>query len=146
MMSLKIKAPFLEMEWKPQDEDKAAAWDLYIELITRVTTQSINDDSGSEKAALDSVYQLFPITRDVIKSNGRHCIQFTKIAVIVLNQIVRPFTSKWHSVISVNEYMTDVQKASFRQELKTLQIELVTYSRMLADLADVEDLSDIMTV
>lgn len=146
MMSLKIKAPFLEMEWKPQDEDKAAAWDLYIELITRVTTQSIRDGSGSEKAALDSVYQLFPITRDVIKSNGRHCIQFTKIAVIVLNQIVRPFTSKWHSVISVNETMTDTQKACFRQELHVLQVELVTYSKMLADLADVEDLSDIITV
>ena len=25
MTSLKISAPFLEMEWKPQDEDKAAA-------------------------------------------------------------------------------------------------------------------------
>lgn len=146
MTSLKIKAPFLETEWKPQDEDKAAAWDLYIELITRVTTRPISDDSGSEKAALDSVYQLFPITRGVIKSNGRHCIQFTKIAVIVLNQIVRPFTSKWHSVISANETMTDTQKAYFRQELQVLQVELVTYSKMLADLADVEDLSDIITV
>ncbi|WP_049535794.1 hypothetical protein [Vibrio harveyi] len=146
MTSLKIKAPFLEMEWKPQDEDKAAAWDLYIELITRVTTQPISDDFGSEKAALDSVYQLFPITRDVIKSNGRHCIQFTKIAVIVLNQIVRPFTSKWHSITSANENLTDAEKACFRDELQVLQGELITYSKMLADLADVEDLSDIITV
>ena len=37
--SLKIKAPFLEMEWVPRDEDKSAAWDLYVELITRVATR-----------------------------------------------------------------------------------------------------------
>ena len=39
MTSLKIKAHFLEMEWKPQDVDKDAAWELYIELLTRITTQ-----------------------------------------------------------------------------------------------------------
>ncbi len=144
MMSLKIKAPFLEMEWQPKDEDKAAAWELYIELITRVTTQNLSDSSGSEKTALDSVYQLFPITRDVIKSNGRNCIEFTKIAVIVLNQIVRPFTSKWHLILA-SDNITEQQKNLFRQDLKVLQLELVTYSKMLADLADVEDLSDIIT-
>jgi hypothetical protein len=39
LTSLKIHTPFLEMEWEPRDEDKTAAWDLYIELITRVSTQ-----------------------------------------------------------------------------------------------------------
>ena len=41
MTSLKIKIPFLDMEWKPQDEDKSAAWDLYIELLTRITIQPL---------------------------------------------------------------------------------------------------------
>ena len=36
MTSLKIKAPFLEAEWLPKDEDKDAAWELYIELLTRI--------------------------------------------------------------------------------------------------------------
>jgi len=36
MKSLKIKAPFLEMEWNPQEADKDAAWELYIELLTRM--------------------------------------------------------------------------------------------------------------
>ena len=46
MTSLKIKTPFLDMEWKPQDEDKAAAWELYIELLTRITTQPLDDTHG----------------------------------------------------------------------------------------------------
>lgn len=72
MTTLKIKAPFLEMEWKPQDEDKAAAWELYIELLTRITTQPLAANHGDEQTALSSVYAIFGLTRDVMKNNGRH--------------------------------------------------------------------------
>ena len=96
LTSLKIKAPFLEMEWQPNNEDKTAAWELYIELITRAATQRLAPDEGDEAAALKSIYELFPLTRDTIKRNGRYCINFTRIAVVVLNQKVLPFTSKWH--------------------------------------------------
>ena len=41
MTSLKIKAQFLEMDWAPQESDKNAAWEMYIELLTRITTQSL---------------------------------------------------------------------------------------------------------
>ena len=33
MSSLKISTPFLEMEFEPQDDDRKAAWELYIELL-----------------------------------------------------------------------------------------------------------------
>ncbi len=98
MTSLRIKAPFLDMEWKPQDEDKNAAWELYIELLTRVATQPLRAEHGDEEAALASVHTLFELTREIIRRNGRHCVEFTKIAVVVLNQIIRPFTAKWHKL------------------------------------------------
>lgn len=143
MTGLKIKAPFLEMEWKPQDEDKAAAWELYIELLTRITTQPLEEDHGDEKTALDSVHSLFSITRAVIKNNGRDCIAFTKIAVIILNQRIRPFTSKWHKM-SLNDGFNDEQQClDFRRELEDLQNDLKVYTRMLADMADVEDLTEL---
>jgi len=143
MTSLKIKAPFLEMEWNPQDEDKAAAWELYIELLTRITTQKLDDNHGDEKTALTSIFSIFSITRDVMKNNGRHCIEFTKIAIIVLNQIVRPFTAKWHG-LSVNGAFDDPAKCEeFRQELVELQSVLRLYTKMLADMAGVEDLTEL---
>lgn len=143
MTSLKIKAPFLEMEWNPQDEDKAAAWDLYIELLTRITTQKLDDNHGDEKTALTSIFSIFSITRDVMKNNGRHCIEFTKIAIIVLNQIVRPFTAKWHG-LSVSGAFDDPSKCEeFRQELVELQRVLRLYTKMLADMAGVEDLTEL---
>ena len=43
-----------------------------------------------------SVFALFGITREILRQKGRDCIEFTKVAVVVLNQIVRPFTAKWH--------------------------------------------------
>lgn len=143
MTSLKIKTPFLEMDWNPQDEDKAAAWELYIELLTRITTQYLDDAHGDEKTALTSIFSIFAITRDVMKNNGRHCIEFTKIAVVVLNQIIRPFTAKWHS-LSINDSFDDPQKCKeFRSELVALQDVLRIYTKMLADMAGVEDLTEL---
>lgn len=94
--SIKLKAGFAEVEFGPTGDDQTAAWDMYVELITRITTQPLDDTTGDEETALNSVYQLFPITRDILKNKGRNAENFTKIAVIVLNQIVRPFTAKWH--------------------------------------------------
>lgn len=142
MTSLKIKTPFLDMEWKPQDEDKAAAWDLYIELLTRITTQSLHVDHGDEQNALTSIYSIFGITRDVMKQNGRHCIEFTKIAVVVLNQVVRPFTAKWHGLSVKGAFDTPEKCSEFRTELEKLQVMLRIYTQMLAEMADVEDLTE----
>ncbi len=139
MTSLKIKTPFLDMEWKPQDEDKNAAWELYIELLTRITTQPLEETHGDEETALKSIYTIFPLTREVIKKNGRHCIEFTKIAIVVLNQIIRPFTAKWHR-LSVQGAFSDESKCKiFRQELSQLQSNLNVYTKMLGDMAGVED-------
>jgi len=49
MESLKITPPFLQMEWTPQAADKNAAWALYIELLTRITTQPLPIEHGDEK-------------------------------------------------------------------------------------------------
>ena len=138
--SLRISAAFLEMEWVPRDEDKAAAWELYVEMITRITTQPLVLGNGLERAALDSVYQLFPLTRGILKTHGRHCINFAKVAVVVLNQVVRPFTSKWHIRMSAAP-LEGGAVVDFRKELAELQVNLLNYTRLLADMAGVEDLT-----
>ena len=69
MTSLKIKAPFLEMEWNPSEPDKVAAWRLYVELLTQYDSSTCSKD-GDEKTALDSVYSLFPTTRSIIRTTG----------------------------------------------------------------------------
>jgi hypothetical protein len=143
MTSLKINTHFLEMEWKPQDEDMDAAWELYVELLTRITTQYLSPEHGDEKTALDSVHKIFDLTRDIIKRKGRHCINFAKLAVIVLNQIIRPFTAKWHRLSLEGAFADAAQCQQFRNELSVLQGALRTYTKMLADMAKVEDLTEL---
>lgn len=143
MTSLKIKTPFLDMEWKPQDEDRSAAWELYVELLTRITTQPLAEVHGDENTALSSIHSIFSTTREVIKRNGRHCIEFTKIAVIILNQKIRPFTAKWHRVSSEGGFKDEKVCKEFRRELTDLQNVLRRYSKMLADMAGVEDLTEL---
>ena len=89
-----------------------AAWELYIDMLTRIVTQTLPTEVGDEEAALDGVYSLFPITREVLRRRGRRTINFIKIAVPVLNQVVRPFTAKWH-----NKSLAGDVRREFRQDL-----------------------------
>jgi len=141
MTSLRINPPFLEMEWAPNDHDKDAAWELYIEMLTRIATQHLEPDHGDEETALTSIFSLFGITREVLKRKGRHCIEFTKIAIVVLNQVIRPFTAKWHRLSKQDAFQNEDQCRVFREELSDLQEILRTYTKMLADMAGVEDLT-----
>ncbi len=143
MSSLKINLQFLEMEWNPNDVDKDAAWEMYIELITRVATQDLLPEHGDEATALTSIYELFDITRDVIKRKGRHCESFTKIAVIILNQRIRPFTAEWHKVSAAGGFSNTETCNAFRADLAELQQVLRTYSQMLSDMAGVEDITQL---
>lgn len=139
MTSLKIKAPFLDMTWAPTDPDKNAAWELYVELLTRIATQPLNISHGDEKTALRSVFSLFELTRNTIKFHGRGCKEFTKIAIVILNQIVRPFSAKWHKIEINGGFDEELQCAEFREELEGLQSLLITYTKMLGDMAGVEE-------
>jgi hypothetical protein len=143
MTSLKINFKFLQMEWEPREADKNAAWELYIEMLTRVATQYLEPEYGDEDAALKSVFSLFGLTRDIIKKHGRDCTEFTKIAVIVLNQKIRPFTAKWHRESVGGAFKDDGKCLLFREELRELQKELRNYTKMLADMASVEDLTEL---
>ena len=123
--------------------DSDAAWELYIEMLTRVVTQPLPVETGDEETALDSVYSLFPITREVLRRRGRRAINFTKIAVPILNQIVRPFTAKWHGKRLDGDLANEDVRHEFRDELATLQEDLRNYNRMMAGIAGVEDLTDL---
>ena len=125
------------------NQDKNAAWELYVEMLTRIVTRPLPDDVGVEKTALESVYSLFPITRDILRRRGPRTVQFSKVAIPVLNQLVRPFTAKWHQATDKGEFEFDDKRLEFRRELRELQKDLDNYIKILAKIADVEDLSGI---
>ena len=121
--------------------DAEAAWALYVQLLTRACTQPLKANEGTEDAALESIYQLFPICRDILTNYGRCAAAFSKICIVILNQIVRPFTSKWHRLSENGAFESDDKCSEFRKELSELQKFLINYSRLLAEMSGVEDLT-----
>jgi hypothetical protein len=61
--------PFDQIVWSPGEPDRLAAWTLYTELRTRITTQPLAYRAGDEATALESVYGLFEISRAVIEEH-----------------------------------------------------------------------------
>lgn len=142
LSKIELKLPFMKAEWEINNHEKEAAWDLYIELLTRVATQPLQEE-GCERSALDSIYSLFPVTRNILREKGRECIMFSRVAIPFLNQVARPFTSKWHRLCSKEDCFKDREYCKeFRKELIILQTDLKNYTALLANIAGVEDLTE----
>ena len=140
---VRLNLPVVGLEIDLTQDDQDAAWELYVEMLTRIVTQPLPAESGDELAALDSVYSLFPTTREILRTRGRRTIQFSKVAIPVLNQVVRPFTAKWHRESLAGAFDNEAKRSEFREELAALQEDLRNYNRMLAEIAGVEDLTDL---
>lgn len=147
LSGLKINVGVLSAEFKPNDADRDAAWAMYIELVTRITTQSLADEDGDEAAALASVHALFKLTRDILKGTGmREAREFAKIAVVILNQKVRPFTAKWHRLSLAGAFTDTARCREFRDELAALQAVLLHYTRLVGYMAGVEGEDDLLAI
>ena len=142
-ISLNVMGVGLSLDVDFNEDDQDAAWELYIEMLTRIVTQPLPSEAGDEQTALDSVYSLFPTTRDILRRRGRGTIQFSKVAIPVLNQVVRPFTAEWHRKSLADAFNDPVQRQEFRDGLAALQVDLRNYNRLLANIAGVEDLTDL---
>lgn len=143
LTSIQLNVGFANLEFNPTEDDQTAAWEMYVELLTRITTQPLEDETGDEETALTSIYSLFDTTRTILKEKGRQANEFTKVAIIVLNQVIRPFTAKWHRKKIDGAFLNEEECKVFRDELKIIQKDLQNYTHLLADIAKVEDLTNI---
>ena len=140
---VRLNAGILQADIVLRSADRDAAWEMYVEMLTRIVTQPLPEEAGDEKAALESVHELFPITRDILRRHGRHAVQFSKVAIPVLNQVVRPFTVKWHRRSRHGGFGDEAARGEFREDLRVLLADMRNYNRMLAEMACVEDLTDL---
>ncbi len=146
LSSIKLNVGFAELEFEVTEDDMSAAWDMYVELLTRITTQPLEEGTGDEATALASIHLVFDITRDILKEKGRLASNFTKVAIIVLNQVIRPFMARWHKKKLDGAFSNAEECDNFRAELKDIQKDLISYTQLLADMARVEDLTAISFV
>ena len=94
-------------EWVPEDSERRAAWELYVELITRVSVVELPRGAGLLRETLNSYYSLFATVRTILKSYGPliarpaegSSVSFGHLAVAVLNWVLRPTLLKWHPLL-----------------------------------------------
>ena len=139
-VEIKIKN-FANIKLHYKDSDKIASWQMYVELVTRVLTQKLDDDYGDDKAALNSIYKIFDISRSILKEYGQKAKSFSLISIFVLNYIIRPFTTKWHKYFIINNDET-INK-EFRNELSNVRVNIIKYAKLLGNIAKIDDLIDI---
>ncbi|GAB3479549.1 hypothetical protein [Nocardiopsis coralliicola] len=161
-VSVKLSIPmFGEISgvWEPDDAERRAAWELYVELITRVTVVDLRPDEGLMREALGSVYTLFGSTREILRRYGpdvalrrpRGKLSFGAISVAVLNGALRPFLARWHPALTSYEAtlpeggdLVAHERAwehadELRRELAEVRTALTDLARLLAEVAGVAD-------
>ncbi|MYV54041.1 hypothetical protein [Streptomyces sp. SID3212] len=162
-LNVKITIPFLGEiggEWEPDDAEQRAAWELYVELVTRVSVAPLREEEGSAREALTSMYVLFATVRDILKRYGpdvappgvRNEVSFGVLAVTVLNRAVRPVLSKWHPQLTAWESSAPAGRSAaehentwqeigaLRADLDSLRLVLLELAQVLGDVAGAADL------
>lgn len=157
-----VKLPFLDLEgnWEIDLTQRQAAWEIYVELATRITTAPLQADEGLLREALSSYYSLFGTTREILKKYGPAIATPAQssdttlghIAVGVLNRVLRPVLAKWHPLLQAHESLrlnnaapADHERAwpeavALRAEIDQVRIKLSKYADVLAEVAGVSAL------
>lgn len=131
----------------PPDHPSAApAHELYVELATRITTQRLHYRSGDEETAATSLHSLFKTTRDLMAKHPK-AYPFHAAALILLNDILRPYTARWHGWMTQDGDKVDRDgkpvlkmkdewvRRKFREELRELQPDLIVMRDILLKLS-----------
>lgn len=152
LTQLRITVPqFSELTFVVNNEAKQVAWRIYVETVTRISTQPLADEDGLLREALTSLYGLFATTREALKSSrpsvpasGSQTVEY--LAVTMLNNELRPFLSKWHSRLREFEQAhPDLPEsqwpdaAACRVDLRGVQEHMIDYALNFAKLAGVRD-------
>jgi hypothetical protein len=165
---VKLNLGFMELsgEWEPNDVERAAAWELYVELITRVTVVPLDPVAGSLREALSSLYSIFATTREILRKHGPGIAEnkpsgqynFAYLAVTILHSGLRPLLTRWHPALAdweagrphdrstVDHERAWAEALLLHAELETTRQALVDYTTALATACGIPNLLDTIHV
>jgi hypothetical protein len=148
--------------WEPDLAERNAAWELYVELVTRIAVVPLRPGDGILREALTSLYQLFGHTREILRKYGPDVarparagrLRFGYLAIWVLNGALRPTLALWHPELQRWEAERPADRAiadheaawpraaELRADLEETRKLLLDYARLLAEACDAPALID----
>jgi hypothetical protein len=142
-----------EMKFVINSEYRRVAWKLFVETLTRISTQPLGCEDGSLREALASLYSLFSATRDLLKnmppSTATSQTTVEMLAVKMLNEEIRPFLSKWH--VRLKKFETThpgshesewPENPDCRKELEAARKRVINYAKAFGQLSGVAKLDE----
>jgi hypothetical protein len=72
-VQVKLTIPFIgeiSGTWEPEEAERHAAWELYVELVTRIAVVQLSPAEGMLREALSSLREVFGITREILRRYG----------------------------------------------------------------------------
>lgn len=162
-INVELTLPFLGKisgQWAPDEAERQAAWEMYVELATRITIQPLAPGEGLLREALTSYYSLFAATRTILREHGPRVAQpsrdgdlsFGYLALAILNGALRPLLSRWHPELlnyeqqrPPTETITHWEDSwphapAVRQQLEATRQAILDYADLLAVAAEVPPL------
>jgi hypothetical protein len=148
--------------WAPDETQRDASWEMYVELVTRISVARLGADEGLISESLSSLYSLFGTTREILRKYGpgvakvprRANQSFGSIALAILNRVLRPVLAKWHPLLLDHEAarpdgvsQADWERSwsrsqEIRDVLDNVRGTLVQYADLLATVADISPIHD----
>ena len=114
--------------------DQAAAHAFLTELRTRIATQPLPYQDGVEARALQSLWELFGLAREITREYPG-CQEFADKVTLILNTEIRPVTAKWHRAFEQGRLNAKDGANEFRGDLIDLQEKLRAFAKDLRMLA-----------
>ncbi|WP_262505066.1 hypothetical protein [Streptomyces sp. TRM68367] len=165
-ITAKLTIPFvgeISGTWEPADAERSAAWELYLELVTRVSVEELDPDEGFLREALSSLYTFFNTTREILRRYGPEVapplapghVSFGVLAVTVLNRVLRPLLASWHPRLTAYESQRPPGRdpvaherqwehaEALRGQIAEVRRTLVSLARTLQEVAGVSDLIEL---
>ncbi|MCY4414711.1 MAG: hypothetical protein OXE87_00130 [Chloroflexi bacterium] len=158
-VSLDLKVPGvggIQGTWEPDETEVKAAWELYVELVTRAPLGTFSLGEGSAREAMTSMHSLFETGRGILKVSGpsvarpkgKERLSLGYLTVSMLNLVLRPFLTKWHPRLVVWERQGTgmgeydwPDRREFLQSLSQVRVQLGLYASLFAEVAEVPELA-----
>jgi hypothetical protein len=143
--------------WKPDEREQDASWEMYIELVTRISVAELTPGSGLLRESLASLYSMFTTTREILRTHGPAVarpkeeseLSFGYLAISILNFVLRPVLAKWHPLLLDYEHQKEASVSALqhekqwekaeelRNELNQVRFILIEYTDVLARISGV---------
>lgn len=114
----------VSFEFKAQEEDRKIAWEIFVQIRTRIAAVEFKDGEDSLLHVNQSLYDLFNLIREKVQGLSLRTVtkdkdgNLVELYFSILNHGIRPYLTKWH--IPVSHFHTK-QKDSYKSTIEVDQ-------------------------